>query len=208
MPFCQFLIQHQDGNLIILYAQNKEKQYTYIESAKERGYEVLLLDSPIIPHLMQKLESKKEKIKFSRVDSDTLENLIKKDGEVISKLTDEEKEKLKPMIETAVENEKYTVQLEALDSNSMPFMLAQPEFMRRMKEMQQTGGGAMGNLPDMYSLIVNTNHELVGKILNTRTEKKRNSLIKQSIDLAKLSQNNLTGKDLTEFINRSIDLIK
>jgi molecular chaperone HtpG len=157
---------------------------------------------------MQKLESKKEKIKFSRVDSDTLENLIKKDEEVISKLTDEEKEKLKPMIETAVENEKYTVQLEALDSNSMPFMLAQPEFMRRMKEMQQTGGGAMGNLPDMYSLIVNTNHELVSKILNTRTEKKRNSLIKQSIDLAKLSQNNLTGKDLTEFINRSIDLIK
>ena len=157
---------------------------------------------------MQKLESKKEKIKFSRVDSDTLENLIKKDEEVISKLTDEEKEKLKPMIETAVENEKYTVQLEALDSNSMPFMLAQPEFMRRMKEMQQTGGGAMGNLPDMYSLIVNTNHELVGKILNTRTEKKRNSLIKQSVDLAKLSQNNLTGKDLTEFINRSIDLIK
>ena len=198
----------KDGNLIILYAQNKDEQYTFIESAKEKGYEVLLLDSPIIPHLMQKLESKKEKIKFSRVDSDTLENLIKKDEEVISKLTDEEKEKLKPMIETAVENEKYTVQLEALDSNSMPFMLAQPEFMRRMKEMQQTGGGAMGNLPEMYSLIVNTNHELVGKILNTRTEKKRNSLIKQSIDLAKLSQNNLTGKDLTEFINRSIDLIK
>ncbi len=162
----------------------------------------------MLPMPMQKLESKKEKIKFSRVDSDTLENLIKKDEEVISKLTDEEKEKLKPMIETAVENEKYTVQLEALDSNSMPFMLAQPEFMRRMKEMQQTGGGAMGNLPDMYSLIVNTNHELVGKILNTRTEKKRNSLIKQSIDLAKLSQNSLTGKDLTEFINRSIDLIK
>ena len=198
----------KDGSLIILYAQNKDEQYTYIESAKEKGYEVLLLDSPIIPHLMQKLESKKEKIKFSRVDSDTLENLIKKDEEVISKLTDEEKEKLKPMIETAVENEKYTVQLEALDSNSMPFMLAQPEFMRRMKEMQQSGGGAMGNLPNMYSLIVNTNHELVGKILNTRTEKKRNSLIKQSIDLAKLSQNNLTGKDLTEFINRSIDLIK
>ena len=87
-------------------------------------------------------------------------------------------------------------------------MLAQPEFMRRMKEMQQSGGGAMGNLPDMYSLIVNTNHELVSKILNTRTEKKRNSLIKQSVDLAKLSQNALTGKELTEFINRSIDLIK
>ena len=198
----------KDGNLIILYAQNKDEQYTYIESAKEKGYEVLLLDSPIIPHLIQKLESKNDKIKFSRVDSDTLENLIKKDDQVVSKLSDEEKDKLKPMIETAVSQDKYTVQLEPLDSKSLPFMLAQPEFMRRMKDMQQTGGGGMGNMPDMYSLIVNTNHELVSKILNTRTEKKRNSLIKQSVDLAKLSQNTLTGKELTEFINRSIDLIK
>ena len=198
----------KDGNLIVLYAQNKDEQYTYIESAKEKGYEILLLDSLIIPHLIQKLESKKEKLKFSRVDSDTLENLIKKDDQVISKLSDEEKEKLKPMIESAVSDDKYTVQLEPLDSNSLPFMLAQPEFMRRMKEMQQTGGGGMGSMPDMYSLIVNTNHELVSKILNTRTEKKRNSLIKQSVDLAKLSQNTLTGKELTEFINRSIDLIK
>ena len=198
----------KDGNLIILYAQNKDEQYTYIESAKEKGYEVLLLDSPIIPHLIQKLESKNDKIKFSRVDSDTLENLINKDDQVVSKLSDEEKDKLKPMIETAVSEDKYTVQLEPLDSKSLPFMLAQPEFMRRMKDMQQTGGGGMGNMPDMYSLIVNTNHELVSKILNTRTEKKRNSLIKQSVDLAKLSQNTLTGKELTEFINRSIDLIK
>ena len=198
----------KEGNLIILYAQNKDEQYTYIESAKEKGYEVLLLDSPIIPHLIQKLESKKEKLKFSRVDSDTLENLIKKDDQVVSKLSDEEKEKLKPMIENAVSDDKYTVQLESLDSKSLPFMLAQPEFMRRMKEMQQSGGGGMGNMPEMYSLIVNTNHELVSKILTTRTEKKRNSLIKQSVDLAKLSQNVLTGKELTEFINRSIDLIK
>ena len=198
----------KEGNLIILYAQNKDEQYTYIESAKEKGYEVLLLDSPIIPHLIQKLESKKEKVKFSRVDSDTLENLIKKDDQVVSKLSDEEKEKLKPMIENAVSDDKYTVQLESLDSKSLPFMLAQPEFMRRMKEMQQSGGGGMGNMPEMYSLIVNTNHELVTKILTTRTEKKRNSLIKQSVDLAKLSQNVLTGKELTEFINRSIDLFK
>ena len=198
----------KEGNLMILYAQNKDEQYTYIESAKEKGYEVLLLDSPIIPHLIQKLESKKEKVKFSRVDSDTLENLIKKDDQVVSKLSDEEKEKLKPMIENAVSDDKYTVQLESLDSKSLPFMLAQPEFMRRMKEMQQSGGGGMGNMPEMYSLIVNTNHQLVSKILTTRTEKKRNSLIKQSVDLAKLSQNVLTGKELTEFINRSIDLIK
>ena len=198
----------KDGNLIILYAQNKDDQHSYIKNAKEKDYEVLLLDSPIISHLMQKFESKKEKIKFTRVDSDALENLINKEENKVSKLNDEEKEKLKPMIEDVVSEEKYTVQLEPMDSKSLPFMLAQPEFMRRMKEMQQTGGGAMGSFPEMYTLIVNTNHELIGKILNTRTENKRKRLIKQSIDLAKLSQSTLKGEELTEFIKRSIDLIK
>ena len=198
----------KEGNLIILYAQNKDEQHSYINNAKDKGYEVLLLDSPIISHLIQKFESKKEKIKFTRVDSDSLENIINKEENKVSKLSDEEKEKLKPMIEESVSEEKYTVQLEAMDSNSLPFMLAKPEFMRRMKEMQQTGGGAMGSFPEMYTLIVNTNHELVGKILNTRTENKRKRLIKQSIDLAKLSQSTLKGEELTEFIKRSIDLIK
>ena len=198
----------KDGNLIIIYAQNKDDQHSYIKNAKEKGYEVLLLDSPIISHLIQKFESKKEKVKFTRVDSDALENLINKEENKVSKLNDEEKEKLKPMIEDVVSEEKYTVQLEPMDSNSLPFMLAQPEFMRRMKDMQQTGGGAMGSFPEMYTLIVNTNHELIGKILNTRTENKRKRLIKQSIDLAKLSQSTLKGEELTEFIKRSIDLIK
>ena len=198
----------KDGNLIILYAQNKDDQHSYIKNAKEKGYEVLLLDSPIISHLIQKFESKKEKVKFTRVDSDALENLINNEDNKVSKLNDEEKEKLKPMIEDVVSEEKYTVQLEPMDSNSLPFMLAQPEFMRRMKDMQQTGGGAMGSFPEMYTLIVNTNHELIGKILNTRTENKRKRLIKQSIDLAKLSQSTLKGEELTEFIKRSIDLIK
>ena len=126
----------------------------------------------------------------------------------VSKLDDKEKEKLKTIIEEVVPKEKYTVQIEAIESSSPPFVITVPEFMRRMKEMQQSGGGGMGNMPEMYSLIVNTNHELVSKILTTRTEKKRNSLIKQSVDLAKLSQNVLIGKELTEFINRSIDLIK
>ena len=198
----------KDGNLIILYAQNKDDQHSYIKNAKEKGYEVLLLDSPIISHLIQKFESKKEKVKFTRVDSDALENLINKEENKVSKLNDEEKEKLKPKIEDVVSEEKYTVKLEPMDSNSLPFMLAQPEFMRRMKDMQQTGGGAMGSFPEMYTLIVNTNHELIGKILNTRTENKRKRLIKQSIDLAKLSQSTLKGEELTEFIKRSIDLIK
>ena len=201
----------KDGNQIVLYAANKDAQHSYIESAKEKGYEVLLLDSPIISHLMQKLETSNEKVKFTRVDADHIDNLIKKDDTVISKLSDEEKETLKPMIENAVPKQTYTVQLEAMDSKASPFIITVPEFMRRMKEMSASGGGGMmgmGNLPEMYNLIVNTNHELVGEILNTKTAKKRDRLISQSFDLAKLSQNLLHGEELTNFIKRSYDLIK
>ena len=176
-----------------------------------KRYEVLLLDSPIISHLMQKLETSNDKVKFTRVDADHIDNLIKKDDTIISKLSDEEKEKLKPMIENAVPKQTYTVQLEAMDSNASPFIITVPEFMRRMKEMSASGGGGMmgmGNLPEMYNLIVNTNHELVGEILNTKTAKKRDRLISQSFDLAKLSQNLLHGEELTNFIKRSYDLIK
>ena len=114
------------------------------------------------------------------------------------------------MIEGVVGGGNYTVQLEALDSNVLPFQLTQPEFMRRMKEMQRTGGGGgmMGNMPEMFNIVVNTNHELVGQILNTRTQKKRDRLIQQAVDLAKLSQNLLKGEELTQFIQRSVDLIK
>ena len=199
----------KDDKLIILYASDKEAQHSYIEQAKAKGYKILLLDSPIIGHLIQKLEGKNEKISFSRVDGDTLENLIKKEESTVSKLSDKEKETLKPIIEEVVKDGGYTVQLEALDSNSLPFVLTQPEFMRRMKEMQQNGGGGMmGNMPDMYNLVVNTNHELVSQILNTKTKNKKDRLIKQALDLAKLSQNLLKGEDLTQFIQRSVDLIK
>ena len=201
----------KDGNQIILYAANKDAQHSYIQSAKDKGYEVLLLDSPIISHLMQKLETSNDKVKFTRVDADHIDNLIKKDDTVISKLSDEEKETLKPMIENAVPKQTYTVQLEAMDSNASPFIITVPEFMRRMKEMNASGGGGMmgmGNLPEMYNLVVNTNHELVGEILNTKTAKKRDRLISQSFDLAKLSQNLLHGEELTNFIKRSYDLIK
>ena len=199
----------KDDKLIILYASDKEAQHSYIEQAKAKEYKILLLDSPIIGHLIQKFEGSKEKISFSRVDGDTLENLIKKEEATVSKLSDKEKETLKPIIEEVVKEGGYTVQLEALDSNSLPFVLTQPEFMRRMKEMQQTGGGGMmGNMPDMYNLVVNTNHELVSQILNTKTKNKKDRLIKQALDLAKLSQNLLKGEDLTQFIQRSVDLIK
>jgi len=201
----------KDGNHVILYAANKDAQHSYIQEAKAKGYEVLLLDSPIISHLMQKLETSGDgKIKFSRVDADHADNLIKKDDNVISKLSDEEKEKLKPVIEGAVNNSAYKVQLEAMDSNSSPFIITVPEFMRRMKEMQASGGGGMmgmGNMPDMYNLVVNTNSPLVSEIL-AADEDKQKGLISQAFDLAKLSQNLLHGEDLTNFIKRSYELIK
>ena len=199
----------KDDKLVILYASNVEEQHAYIEAAKEKGYQVVLLDSPIVSHLIQKLESSNENMSFARVDGDAIENLIKKDEATVSKLSDEEKEKLQPLIEAVVPKEKYTIQLEALSSSQLPFVLTQPEFMRRMKEMQQAGGNSMfGQMPEMYNLVVNTNHPLVEQILNTKTEKKRTRLIQQTLDLARLSQNLLKGEELTNFIQRSVDLIK
>ncbi|RKS53839.1 molecular chaperone HtpG [Gillisia mitskevichiae] len=201
----------KDGNLIVLYASNTDAQHSYIEAAKDKGYQVLLMDSPIVSHLIQKLESSKEKISFVRVDGDNIDNLIKKEEEKISKLSEEEKEKLKADFEKVIPAGKYTVQLEAMDSNASPLIITQPEFMRRMKEMQQTGGGGMfgmGNMPEMYNLVVNTNHELISEILNSKTEKKQERLIKQSLDLARLSQNLLKGEELTAFIKRSFDMVK
>jgi len=201
----------KDDNLVILYASNKEEQHSYIEAAKDKGYEVLLLDSPIVAHLLQKVESKEEKISFVRVDSDHVENLIKKDGAQISKLSDEEKETLKTFLDGFIPKEKFSVQLEALDSNANPFIITEPEFMRRMKDMQKTGGGGMfgmGGFPEMYNLIVNTNHELVSEILNTKTEKKKERLVNQALDLARLSKNLLKGEELTAFIKRSYEMIK
>ena len=155
---------------------------------------------------------RKDKISFARVDADHIDNLIKKEDTTISKLSDEEKDKLKGQIEGVIgEGSSFTVQLEAMDSAAQPFIITEPEFMRRMKDMQQTGGGGMfgmGNMPEMFNLIVNTNHELVGEILNTKTAKKRERLINQSLDLARLSKGLLKGEELTKFIQRSYDMIK
>jgi len=202
----------KDGKTIILYASDKEAQHSYIETAKAKGYEVLLLDSPIIGHLMQKLEGSKENISFARVDADHIDKLIQKEETQISKLSDEEKETLKKELEEAITDKSFTVQLEAMDSDASPFTITEPEFMRRMKEMQQTGGGGgmfgMGAMPDIYNLIVNTNHPLVSEFLNTKTAKKKERLINQSLDLAKLSKGLLKGKALTEFIKRSYEMVK
>ncbi|ESU26432.1 heat shock protein 90 [Flavobacterium limnosediminis JC2902] len=202
----------KDGKLIVLYASNNDAQHSYVEAAEAKGYEVLLLDSPIVSHLIQKLESDNENLQFVRVDSDHIDNLIKKDDNQISKLSDEEKESLKTTLESIVPTATYTVQLEAMDSQAAPFMITQPEFMRRMKEMSQSSGGGgmfgMGNFPEMYNLVVNTNSDLATSILNEKDKTTQEGLVKQALDLAKLSQGLLKGEDLTAFVKRSFELIK
>jgi molecular chaperone HtpG len=201
----------KDGKLVILYASDKDAQHSYIAAAKDKGYEVVLLDSPIVSHLIQKLEADNENLTFARVDADHVDRLIQKDEEQISKLSEDEQGKLKEAVETVVPKATYTVQLEAMDSAAAPFIITQPEFMRRMKDMSKTGGGGMfgmGNFPDMYNLIVNTNSNFAGSILATEDAAQRAGLIKQALDLAKLSQNLLKGEELTAFVKRSFELIK
>ena len=196
----------KDGNFVVLYATNPSEQHSYIQAAEDKGYEVLLLDSPIAPHLIQKLESAKEKIQFVRVDADHISNLIKKDEPILAKLTDEQKETLKTTIEETVADKTFSVQLEDMDSSDAPFIITQPEFMRRMKDMQATGGGGMfgmGSFPEMYNLVVNTNSDLATSIVEGENTEEKSTKIKRALDLAKLSQNLLKGKDLTAFIKES-----
>ncbi|SFJ06698.1 molecular chaperone HtpG [Olleya namhaensis] len=202
----------KDGKLVILYTSNQEAQHSYVEAAKDKGYDVLLLDSPIISHLMQKLESTKENITFSRVDADAIDKLIAKDETTISKLDDTQTKALDELLKEVIPSDKFMVQLEAMDSNATPFMITQPEFMRRMKEMQASGGGGgmqmFGNMPEMYNLVINTNSDLVNEILSTEAKDKQTHLITQSLDLARLSQGLLKGKELSDFIKRSYELLK
>lgn len=201
----------KNGKLVVLYASNKEAQHSYIDIAKEKGYQVLLLDSPIVSHLIQKLEADNENLTFVRVDADHIDKLIQKDDVQISKLSDEEQSNLKTVLEAIVPKANYTVQLEPMDSNAAPFMITQPEFMRRMKEMSATGGGGMfgmGNFPDMYNLIVNSNSNLATAILKTEDKSAQELLVKQALDLAKISQGLLKGEELTAFVKRSFETLK
>lgn len=199
----------KNNKLVVLYAANKDAQHAYIEQAQSKGYEVLLLDSPIVSHLIQKLESDNENVTFVRVDADHIDNLIQKDTEAISALNDDEKETLKGILEGFIPKDKFTVQLQAMDAKQLPVMITQPEFMRRMKEMSATGGGmfGMGKMPDMYNIVFNTNHALSAQILHNSDVAVQEKLVKQAVDLAKLSQNLLQGEELTDFVKRSFDLM-
>ena len=201
----------KNGKLVVLYASNKETQHSYIDIAKAKGYQVLLLDSPIVSHLIQKLEADNENLTFARVDADHIDKLIEKEEVQISKLSEDEQTNLKSVLEAIVPKANYTVQLEPMDSNAAPFMITQPEFMRRMKEMSASGGGGMfgmGNFPDMYNLVVNSNSTLATTILQTEDKSAQELLVKQALDLAKISQGLLKGEELTAFVKRSFETLK
>ena len=203
----------KDNKLVYLYTNDVIGQHSYINSATDKGYDVLVMDSPLDSHFVNQLEQKLENSTFARVDADIVDKLINKDEEVPSKLSDEEKEKLKPIFESQVNSEgsktNFTVAFENLSETEMPVTITQPEFMRRMADMQKMSGQpgmGMGGF-EMYNLVVNTNSPLVSEIL-AADEDKQKGLISQAFDLAKLSQNLLHGEELTNFIKRSYELIK
>jgi molecular chaperone HtpG len=201
---------NKDGKLVVLYAANVDAQHAYIQDAQQKGYEVLLLDSPIIAHLIQKLESENENLTFVRVDSDHIDNLIKKGEDAVSVLTEDEQKQLQSSIEEIVPKSTFTIQFQPMNADASPFIITKPEFMRRMKEMSAHGGGGMfgmGNLPDMYNLVVNTNHPLTHNLLHSSDKEKQAMQIKQALDIAKLSQNLLKGEELTAFVKRSFEMM-
>ena len=200
-----------DANTVCyLYASDAEEEHAYIEKAKEKGYDVLLMDSPLESHFINLLEQKIEKSRFVRVDSDTVEKLIPHDDSIPEKLSKEEKEKLQPLIEGEIDKQKFTVRLESLEESDAPMQVTQSEFMRRYREMAQTSGGGMGfygELPESYNLVVNINHPLIGRVLNETDEAKQKELVHQLTDLALLANGLLKGEALSRFLKRSVEMI-
>ena len=198
----------KDGNLVLLYATDASKQDTFIQSANKKGYDVLLLDSPIDTHFISQMEQKLEKTSLKRVDASSADKIISKDNNIVAVLNDDEKEKVKAIFEKAVVKPNMKVEVDSLDPDELPVIVTMDEFMRRMKDMSAMGGmNFYGNLPDSYNVTINGNHKLVGKILQTTDEEEQIQLAKQAFDLALLSQGMLTGAELTEFVNRSVSLI-
>lgn len=200
----------KDKTVCYLYASDAEEEHAYIEKAKAKGYDVLLMDSPLESHFINLLEQKLEKSRFVRVDSDTVEKLIPHDDAIPEKLSKEEKEKLQPIIEGEVDKQRFTVQLESLEESDAPMQVTQSEFMRRYREMAQTSGGGMGfygELPESYNLVVNINHPLIGRVLNETDTEKQKELVHQLTDLALLANGLLKGEALSKFLQRSVQMI-
>lgn len=201
---------NKDGKTILLYTHNKEEQDSFVSMATQKDYEVLELEGPLVSHLISKLESENSEVQFTRVDADTVDKLIQKEDNTPSLLSEKEQEILKELVEKKVDDNKFSVQVESLSTDDAPFILTQSEFMRRMKEQQQLSGGMnmFGELPENYNLVVNSNHNLIGHLLNSKDDKKQSELVQQFLDLALLSHGLLKGKKLTDFITRSVGMIK
>jgi molecular chaperone HtpG len=200
----------KEGNVIYLYTSDAGKQDSFIQAAKNKSYDVLILNGPLDNHYINTLEQKLEKVQIKRVDSDTADKLIDKDQKVESVLSDSEKEQVKSVFEKAINNKSMNVTVESLAPDDLPVIITMSEFMRRMKDMAKMGGGGyafMGSMPDQYAVAINGNHGIVQKILKAENEEQKTTLAKQAFDLGLLSQNMLTGADLTNFIKRSITLV-
>ena len=198
----------KNEKLVFLYTHDKEEHHALIKTANDKGYDVLILDGPLSSHYIQKIEGELE-VSFARVDADTLDKIIAKEEDIPSKLDKEQEDSLTPLFEKVVDKEKYHIQVESLSEVEKPVLITQSEFMRRMKEQQAVGGGGMhmmGAMPEMYNLVINTNHELTTKIVSAKG-KKQEKLAKQAVDLALLSHGLLKGEDLTDFVERSFELI-
>ena len=199
---------NKDEKVVFLYTSSPEEQYGFVQKAQDRGYDVLHLDGPLIPHWVAKAEQSFENISFARVDADTLEKLIQKEEDIPSKLSVDDQDKLKPMFEEFIEKQKFQIQFESMDSKDAPIIITQPEFIRRMMEQQRMGGGGFyGAFPETYNMVINSNHDKILNILETKTKKSQERKIKQLTDIALLSQGMLKGEALNDFIERSIDLV-
>ncbi|MDX2191620.1 MAG: molecular chaperone HtpG [Bacteroidota bacterium] len=208
----QAVQEDKDKNIVYLYTTDKAKQDAYIQSAQKKSYDVLLFETPIDSHFIGHIERKFEKSSFKRVDSDIADKLIDKGITLDSVLSDTEKESLKAIFEKAIDNKNFAVQIESLSTDELPVSVTIPEFMRRMKDMMANGGGGgmgfMGSMPDSYSVAVNANHSLIQKILKAESEENKVLLAKYAFDLGMLSQNLLSGSNLTAFINQSVEMVK
>jgi len=200
----------KDDKLVILYSSDKEVEHSYIERAKEKGYETLILNTPLDSHLVQNLESKFANVKFARVDSGSVDKLIDKGEPQFSKLTDDEKKEITTVFENVADKNRFVLSCEDLSETEAPVVITQNEFMRRMTEMSATGGGGMsmfGKMPETYNLVLNSNHPLMSKILAETDAATKEKLAKQTVDLALLGKNLLKGEELTGFIKRSLDIL-
>ena len=201
--------KNKEGKTIVLYTNSTEEQHSFVKSATDKGYQVLELEGPLVSHLISKIEADSSDVQFSRVDSNTIDKLIEKDDAIASKLSEKEEEDLKKSLKILLKVKNLVLIFKAWIAKNL-IIITQSEFMRRMKEQQALSGGMQmfGSMPEKYNLVINSNHQLIAKVLAEKTNGKRELLIQQLIDLALLSQDMLKGKELTQFVSRTPGMVK